>query len=115
MVSNVCSIDGAQRTEGTEPRVIDRNHGLTTGARPVWVRLDAIYVRDPGRPRHINGSGVLMEGEVQGRLTHWVPTVDGGWLGRVSYPVQYADGRKPLWMHDQLVPEYALRPRPEGD
>lgn len=82
--------------------------------RPVWVRLDAILLRDPEMPRHANGAGVEMHGEVAGTLTHWIPTVDGDWIGRVSYTVCYADGRAPLQMRDQLVPAYALRPRDIG-
>lgn len=91
--------------------MIDRNHGLTTGPCDVWVSLDRLFVRDPGMPQHTNGAGVIMKGEVPGKLTHWVPTLDGHWMGRVHYGVQYADGRRDLWMQDQLVPGYALRPR----
>ncbi|CAM4523832.1 hypothetical protein NONI108955_42640 [Nocardia ninae] len=81
--------------------------------KPVWVRLDAIVIRDPGTPKHTNGSGVIMEGERPGVLTHWVPTVAGDWMGRVTFSVQYADGRPDLRVADQLVPAYALRPRTE--
>lgn len=104
-------MDGAGGTEGTSPQVVDGVHGLIASPRPVWVRLDAIYVRDPGMPVHVNGAGVDMTGEVKGRLTHWVPTVRGDWMGRVSFAVTYADGRPPLHLQDQLVPAYALRPR----
>ncbi|MGV9336649.1 hypothetical protein [Nocardia sp. NPDC003726] len=79
--------------------------------RPVWVRLDALLLRDPEMPRHANGAGVEMRGETAGTLTHWIPTVDGDWLGRVTYTLRYADGRAPLQMRDQLVPTYALRLR----
>ncbi|MGW5142712.1 hypothetical protein ACWEPH_26945 [Nocardia beijingensis] len=82
--------------------------------RPVWVRLDALLVRDLQMPRHANGAGVEMRGETAGTLTHWIPTVDGDWLGRVTYTLRYADGRGPLKMCDQLVPAYALRPRDIG-
>jgi len=40
--------DEMPRTEGTAPKVIDHVHGLTEAATPVWVRLDALYIRDPG-------------------------------------------------------------------
>ncbi|AYF78030.1 hypothetical protein D7D52_34150 [Nocardia yunnanensis] len=83
----------------------------TSPPKPVWVRLDAILVRDPGKPKHVNGAGVHMSGERPGVLSHWVPTVDGEWLGRVTYSLQYADGRPDLHIRDQLVPAYALRPR----
>lgn len=109
------------RTEGTQPELRFPNaagHYYRTATyppRPVWVRLDAILIRDPGLPPHVNGAGVEMRGERPGTLTHWVPTVDGHWLGRVSYTVNYADGRPPLHVRDQLVPAYALRPRDIGD
>src|SRR5271156_1385682 len=89
------------RTEGTEsepayPEVADpRNwrYGRTRPGKPVWVRLDALCIRDPGMPAHVNGAGVTMTGEVSGTLSHWVPTIAGDWLGYVSFSVRYADGR----------------------
>ncbi|MBF6176514.1 hypothetical protein [Nocardia blacklockiae] len=105
------------RTEGTEPELQYPNEtgyyyrALTYPPRPVWVRLDAIMLRDPGMPRHVNGAGLDMTGERPGTLTHWVPTVAGDWLGRVNFSVPYADGRPALHLTDQLVPAYALRPR----
>ncbi|MEU5407421.1 hypothetical protein [Nocardia asteroides] len=78
------------------------------------MRLDAVAIRDPGMPRHVNGAGVTMTGERPGLLTHWVPTYAGDWLGRVTYSIAYADGRPPLELTDQLVPAYALRPRTSG-
>ncbi|WP_245671667.1 hypothetical protein [Nocardia amamiensis] len=109
--------DDVPRTEGTEPELVYPNRTghyyrtLTYPPRPVWVRLDAILVRDPGTPRHVNGAGVIMRGERPGTLTHWLPTVDGDWMGRVTYSIQFADGRPDLHVRDQLVPAYALRPR----
>ncbi|WP_268895702.1 hypothetical protein [Nocardia sp. CY41] len=41
--------------------------------------------------------------------------MDPDWFGRVTYTVEYVDGRAPLRMCDQLVPAYALRPRTDGD
>ncbi|MFI6870878.1 hypothetical protein [Nocardia sp. NPDC050406] len=105
------------RTEGSGPQLAHPDaaghyyRAATYPPRPVWVRLDAILVRDPGKPRHVNGAGVHMTGERPGTLTHWVPTLDGEWLGRVTYSLQYADGRPDLHVRDQLVPAYALRPR----
>lgn len=105
------------RTEGTEPELRYPSESgyyyrvLVQPPKPVWVRLDAILIRDPGTPRHTNGAGVDMTGEQPGTLTHWVPTFHGDWLGRVNFSVPYADGRTPLHLADQLVPAYALRPR----
>ncbi|WP_280222071.1 hypothetical protein [Nocardia neocaledoniensis] len=108
---------GSARTEGTFPRPLypqAQGHFARTvveSPKPVWVRLDAIVIRDPGTPRHVNGAGLDMTGERPGLLTHWVPTYAGEWLGRVTYSVAYADGRPDLQLTDQLVPAYALRPR----
>ncbi|MEU6188597.1 hypothetical protein [Nocardia sp. NPDC047038] len=62
----------------------------TYAPRPVWVRLDALLLRDPEMPQHANDAGVEMRGETAGTLTHWIPTVDGDWLGRVTYTLRYA-------------------------
>ncbi|MFC8529181.1 hypothetical protein [Nocardia sp. NPDC057227] len=109
--------ESGPRTEGTAPQPRFANPAghwermALTPAAPVWVRLDAVLVRDPGAARRVNGSGVEFAGEVRGQLTHWVPTVDGFWMGRVDYTLRYADGRALLQVRDQLVPGYALRPR----
>ncbi|WP_174372320.1 hypothetical protein [Nocardia aobensis] len=113
--------DGVPRTEGTEPQLQYPNEAgyyyrvLVQPPKPVWVRLDAILIRDPGTPRHVNGAGLDMTGERPGTLTHWVPSFSGEWLGRVNFSVCYADGRAPLHLTDQLVPAYALRPRAAAD
>lgn len=113
--------DGVPRTEGTEPQLQYPNEAgyyyrvLVQPPKPVWVRLDAILIRDPGTPRHVNGAGLDMTGERPGTLTHWVPSFSGEWLGRVNFSVCYADGRTPLHLTDQLVPAYALRPRAAAD
>ncbi|MFI8977482.1 hypothetical protein ACIGO9_31700 [Nocardia asteroides] len=106
------------RTEGTEPELLypdATGHFARTAVRaprPVWVRLDAVLIRDPGTPCHVNGAGLDMRGERPGWLSHWVPSVDGWWMGRVTYSIAYADGRRvPLTLTDQLIPAYALRPR----
>ncbi|MGW5218768.1 hypothetical protein ACWEQA_12960 [Nocardia sp. NPDC004085] len=107
------SLDGNGQSKELEfPSVTGYHYRPDTyPPRPVWVRLDALLLRDPEMPRHTNGVGMEMHGETAGTLTHWIPTVDGDWLGRVTYTVCYADGRAPLRMRDQLVPAYALRPR----
>lgn len=75
--------------------------------RTVCVRLDALLIRKPEIARHPNGAGIQMCGEVAG-TTHWIPTVECDWLGRVTYSVRHFDGRVPLRMCDQLIPAYAL-------
>lgn len=100
----------APRIEGTQPVVVNQ-WGHTTPPKPVWIRLDAFYIRDPGIPIHPNGAGLDLTGEVPGLLTHWVAEYRGGWAGRCNFSIPYADGRPPLELQDQLVPAYALRPR----
>jgi hypothetical protein len=51
------------------------------------VRLDALLLRDPEMPRHAIGAGVEMRGDTAGILTHWIPTVDGDWLGTAPRPI----------------------------
>jgi hypothetical protein len=78
----------------------------------VWVRLDALYIRKPDAPSHTIAHGLDMTGEVPGHLVGWWPTVKGNWLGVVNFAIPYADGRRhKLQIHDQLVPDYALRKR----
>ncbi|WP_246365761.1 hypothetical protein [Kibdelosporangium persicum] len=76
------------------------------------MRLDWIYVRVRGAPVHTIAHGLDMTGEVHGFLYGWWPTVKGNWLGVVNFAIPYADGRRDkLEVHDQLVPDYALRKR----
>ena len=96
----------------------DGLHGRSRVLTPVWVRLDAIYVRVPGAPSHVVVTGLRMSGEVPGRLHGWFPTVQGDWLGVVDFEIPYADERQsPLQVVDQLVAAYALRPKngPEAE
>ncbi|MBM7771965.1 hypothetical protein JOD54_002169 [Actinokineospora baliensis] len=110
------SMEDLPRTEGTAPRVIDANHGLTTPPDRVFVCLDWLYVRGPGRPNHINGAGIDLSGHAPATLTHWVPTVSGDWVAIVNFGVKYADGRRSeLWLREQMVPDYAIRRRPDRD
>lgn len=105
------------RTEGTAPRLLNPDgaghyHRTVTGPpTEMWVRLEALCVRDPGTPVRTNGAGLDMTGERLARVTHWIPVASGDWCGVASFSIPYADGRPPLRMRDQLVPAYALRPR----
>jgi len=90
----------------------DDDHGRVPVITPVWVRLDAIYLRVPGAPTHTVATGLDMTGEVPGRLTGWFSTAKGDWLGVVDFEIPYADPRRTkLEVVDQLVPAYALRRR----
>ncbi|NKQ51456.1 hypothetical protein HFP15_01010 [Amycolatopsis sp. K13G38] len=90
----------------------DDKHGRLRVITPVWVRLDAIYLRIPGAPSHVVVTGLDMSGEVPGRLHGWFPTLKGDWLGVVDFEIPYGDEHKrPLCLVDQLVAAYALRPR----
>lgn len=90
----------------------DDLHGRRPVVTPVWVRLDAIYVRAPDAPQRTIPDGLDMTGEVRGHLYGWWPTVKGNWLGVVNFEIPYADGRRhKLEVREQLVPDYALRKR----
>lgn len=109
------SIGGVQRTEGVGGEVVDRNHGLRRPPIPVWVLLDRLYERGPGQPEHHNAAGVDLAGRVPGLLSRWIPTYQGSWVGQVTFEVEYADGRRhSLSLQDQLVPDYAFRPREDS-
>lgn len=59
--------------------------------KPVWVRLDALMLRDPAQPVRTDGSGIDMTGEVEGSLIRWQVTYKGDWMGLVDYSVPQAD------------------------
>jgi hypothetical protein len=61
-------------------------------SKHAWVRLDAVCVRQPNAPRRVVPDGLDTSGAVPGRLTGWLTTVHGDWLGVVDYEVSYADG-----------------------
>ncbi|MBF6341246.1 hypothetical protein IU450_36005 [Nocardia abscessus] len=48
-------------------------------------------------PRHANGAGVEMRGETVGMLTHWIPTVDGDWLGMSPTPIAMVSDNGPCF------------------
>lgn len=92
----------------------DGVHGHYPRMTPVWVRLDAVYRRNPEVPHRIAPSGLDMEGEVPGLLSTWFETGKGNWIGIVTFKIPYADGRsQALTVRDQMVPDYALRRRTE--
>lgn len=88
-------------------------HGpLPQSKTAVWVRLDYICIRPDAAPHKVVPDGLDMTGAVPGLLRRWHRTVNGDWLGVVNFHVPYADGRRDrLYLADQLVPAYALRPR----
>lgn len=88
----------------------DTVHGRRPVLTSVWVRLDRLFARDPGAPRHVIPTGLDLTGEVKGRLHGHFPSVEGDWLGVVNYEISYADGRpEKLYLVDQLVPFNVLR------
>lgn len=88
-------------------------HGIT-GPPPsgAWVDLGALYRRAPHAPRHVVPDGLDLEGRVPGALRSWVRSVNGDWLGVVTFEIRYADGRRHNYLlSNQLVPAYALTKR----
>ncbi|ONI78155.1 hypothetical protein ALI144C_32160 [Actinosynnema sp. ALI-1.44] len=93
----------------------DDLHGWHARVTPAWVRLDALYLRNPNTPIRTVGDGLDLSGEVRGHVSGWWRTVKGDWLGVVNFAVPYADGRRDrLELQDQLVPGYALRKRDDS-
>ncbi|PFX04274.1 hypothetical protein CJ469_02152 [Nocardia farcinica] len=76
--------------EGWEPAVTNDLWGHRERPKLVWVRLDAIMVRNPGLPIRNNTAGIDMSGEVPGLLHGWIPTAKGDWMGLVNFDVHYA-------------------------
>ncbi|CRK57063.1 hypothetical protein [Alloactinosynnema sp. L-07] len=105
--------DGEVGTEGWEAPLVDIDHGIREHSKPVWVRLGLLYIRGPGKPRHLNPAGIVLAGEVPGLLSAWKPIDSGEFMGRVTYPVDHIDGRAPIWLQDQWIPDYAIRTRTE--
>jgi hypothetical protein len=84
--------------------------------RPVWVRLDVLYRHPSDAPQTAVGDGLDLVGSVPGLLSGWMRSARGMWLGVCNFAIPYADGRpQPHWVHDQLVPGHALRPRHQND
>jgi hypothetical protein len=69
---------------------ISEQIGGGAGAYRGGVHLDGIYVRVPGAVTDVIGDGLDMTGVVPGRLHGWFPTVNGNWLGVVSFEIPYA-------------------------
>jgi hypothetical protein len=96
---------------GPAPRI-----GLST---PVWVDLTALYRLpvDESRDGELLprlGQELDLGGEVAGTLHEWIRSARGLWIGVVSFAALLAEDRsKWLDLRRQLVPAYALRPRPE--
>ncbi|WP_068059438.1 hypothetical protein [Nocardia xishanensis] len=101
-----------ERVEGWGPAVTNEIWGHREPAKRVWVRLDAVMLRNPGIPIRQNAAGIDMTGEVPGILFYWIPTGRGDWMGMVDYDVQYLDGRT-LRLRQQLLPSYTVRERIE--
>lgn len=88
-----------------------RLHGTTRGPRPVWVDLSALWNDHANGPR-VLGDGLDLRGNDPGLLPEWQRSAMGDWIGVVTYPVDYADGRaKRHLAQRQLVPASVLRPR----
>jgi hypothetical protein len=88
----------------------DDDHGRSPVITMVGVRLGTLYPRQPDAPRRVVPDGLDVTGTVPGRLTGWLRTVDGDWLGVVNFEIPHADGRKhQVPLLDQLIPVHALR------
>lgn len=81
----------------------------------VWVLLGQICIRSEDAPHRVVADGLDLSGRTRGLLSGWHRSVRGDWLGVVNFYVPYADGRRSrLYLSNQLVPAYALRPRDDS-
>jgi hypothetical protein len=81
--------------------------------RPVWVKLEALFIQQGNGVSREKDSDLLLSGEVPGKLDSWARAGRGEWLGVVSFEVTTRAGDSCTWER-QLVPAYALRPRSYG-
>jgi hypothetical protein len=94
-------------------RFITPKHQDPEPVTPVWVHLELLCPRPD--ERRVVGDGLDWSGRVRGELRRWWRTVDGLWLGQVTYELGWADGRNSwLRIEDQLIPASALSPRHDG-
>ena len=85
-------------------------------AAPCWVHLEHLHPRPAPDQRRVVIDGLDWTGRVRGLRHQWLRTVDGVWLGVVTYELGYADGREDGWLllPEQVLPASALSPR-SGD
>jgi hypothetical protein len=86
--------------------------------RPVWVKLSAIFLRGGTSPCRLSCHTPQLWTRLwkpRGSCCSGCGRNGGEWLGLVTYPLPFADGRKQtIDLERQLVPAYALRPRKYG-
>jgi hypothetical protein len=86
--------------------------------RPVWVKLNTLFLGPPEKPMPAqlpHPRAVDTSAEVEGTLLQWLRTAGGEWLRLVTYQLPFADERhQPIYLEQQRVPAYALRPRKYG-
>ena len=69
-----------------------------------------MYPRPAANPNAVDATA-----EVPGTLLRWLRTGTGDWLGLVDYEIPFANGRhRGVYLVQQLLPAYALRPRKYG-
>lgn len=81
--------------------------------RPVWVKLEALFIPQGDGIAVEKEDDLILTGEVAGKLDSWTRAGRGEWLGVVSFEVMTRGGESCTWER-QLVPAYALRPRSYG-
>jgi hypothetical protein len=81
--------------------------------RPVWVKLEGLFLAQAVGVTVEKDDDLILTGEVPGKLDSWTRAGRGEWLAVVSFEVQTRAGEAQKWER-QLVPAYALRPRSYG-
>ena len=79
---------------------------------PVWVDLDQLYGPAPEDVKPWPGGnlvhGLVLTGQVPGRLRQWGRATDGRWVGLVDFTVCDHHGATVAWMQRVVVPAEAL-------
>nr|WP_314144543.1 hypothetical protein [uncultured Rhodococcus sp.] len=73
----------------------------------VWIDLNILYPLPPHHSSKFNPEGFDVRRVVPGDLVEWSITVDGDWLGRVTYELMSRDRSETV---THWVPSRALKP-----
>lgn len=90
---------------GADPR--GRPFKVLTPAVKVLIDLSILYPHPPHHSGHYTADGFDVRTVVAGDLTEWSMTVDGDWIGRVTYQLMSKDRCETV---THWVPSRVLKP-----
>lgn len=93
------------RTDGVDPR--RRPFKVLTPAVKVMIDLSILYPHPPHHNGSYTAEGFDVRKIVPGDLTEWSMTVDGDWIGRVTYQLTSKDRCETV---THWVPSRVLKP-----